>query len=599
MAPDGPLQVARAGRVLTVPMGRGASAVISALSPNAAPDREDDRARDHDRAHLGAIVLTGDADDWSAVAQDEPEFGALLEECPFPVVAALEGAFGGAAAELILAAHYRLASPTATVRLPALRSGDAPSLGATQRLPRLAGAAVARRLLEEGRPVDAPEAARLGVIDGVARGNVAAAAASLARRLIAAGAGPRPVGGRGIPSGQVDRPCAAFRRRAPAAASALDACFEAARSRPIAEGLALERAYSDELLTGREASALRHLARAAASEAAVPAGATRPRPVDRIAVLGLETALSVHPSALVSALISKGCDVTLAGPNRTALMAARASLPAGAAAPRGLLFGEEAPADLLLRVAGPTLFAQFGDGPQIALRLAGVGAQPTLLEIGPAEPDAQTALAVLAARSGLTVSSPATEPMQAALATAVGRLLEDGMTPVALDRAAEAAGFGAGPCAVLDALGFGVETAAPTTDPRMRPDSVAAQLRRAGRTGRRDGAGFHSYPDPFGPPRRAEEAEAAARAAWVAAGRPDPVDAADVAPRLILALALAARASAAPATALDLAAVEGLGFPAALGGPVHWLATEGEDAVRAEVERRAAQDDAAYWRWTG
>ena len=78
-----------------------------------------------------------------------------IENCPKPVVAAIEGhAFGGGL-ETAMACHYRVAAPSAQVGQPECKLGIIPGAGGTQRLPRLAGVAKAAELCAFGDPVKA------------------------------------------------------------------------------------------------------------------------------------------------------------------------------------------------------------------------------------------------------------------------------------------------------------------------------------------------------------------------------------------------------------------------------------------------------------
>lgn len=92
-----------------------------------------------------------------------------LEELPVPTVAAVRGACLGAGLELALACSYRVAAPTPRTRLglPEVRMGLIPGLGGSVRLPRLVGVQAGLRLILTGEPVDALEAARLGLVDEV------------------------------------------------------------------------------------------------------------------------------------------------------------------------------------------------------------------------------------------------------------------------------------------------------------------------------------------------------------------------------------------------------------------------------------------------
>ena len=71
---------------------------------------------------------------------------SALEDCPKPVVCAIHGTAFGGGLEVAMACHYRVAAPAALVGQPECKLGIIPGAGGTQRLPRLAGVAVAAEM---------------------------------------------------------------------------------------------------------------------------------------------------------------------------------------------------------------------------------------------------------------------------------------------------------------------------------------------------------------------------------------------------------------------------------------------------------------------
>ena len=100
--------------------------------------------------------------------QDSLGVASAVAALPMPVIAALNGDAIAHGLELALAADLRIAA--ATARLGAgdpLRDGF-PFDGATQRLPRLVGPALARDMLFTGRALSAREALEFGLVNRVA-----------------------------------------------------------------------------------------------------------------------------------------------------------------------------------------------------------------------------------------------------------------------------------------------------------------------------------------------------------------------------------------------------------------------------------------------
>lgn len=109
---------------------------------------------------------------------------ARLESLPAVSIAQIEGPAMGGGLELALACDFRMICASARIGLPEIRLGLLPGAGGTQRLSRLAGPAVARRLILTARSVPADEALAAGICDWVApAAEVDAACLAIATRI--------------------------------------------------------------------------------------------------------------------------------------------------------------------------------------------------------------------------------------------------------------------------------------------------------------------------------------------------------------------------------------------------------------------------------
>ncbi len=84
-----------------------------------------------------------------------------------PVIAAVNGVAMGGGLEICLACDVRIASENALFAVPEVTLGLIPGWGGTQRLPRVIPWAKAAELLLTGRPIDAQEAYRIGLVNKV------------------------------------------------------------------------------------------------------------------------------------------------------------------------------------------------------------------------------------------------------------------------------------------------------------------------------------------------------------------------------------------------------------------------------------------------
>lgn len=93
----------------------------------------------------------------------------MIENLPFPVVAAIHGPALGGGLELALACHYRVITdhPKTVLGLPEVKLGIHPGFGGTQRLPRLVGLRNSLDMILTGKNVYPGKALKLGLADKV------------------------------------------------------------------------------------------------------------------------------------------------------------------------------------------------------------------------------------------------------------------------------------------------------------------------------------------------------------------------------------------------------------------------------------------------
>jgi len=122
-----------------------------------------------------AFVAGADIAEFVAVKDDE---GALLskkgqdifskiENCPKPVIAAVNGFALGGGCELAMACHFRLASSNAKFGQPEVNLGLIPGYGGTQRLTMIVGKGKAMEMMMTGNMISADEAKTLGLVNYV------------------------------------------------------------------------------------------------------------------------------------------------------------------------------------------------------------------------------------------------------------------------------------------------------------------------------------------------------------------------------------------------------------------------------------------------
>lgn len=169
MTRSSPARVTRRGRIARIELRLVRGRIDEAVAQSLCEIAEDLRLD----GEIAVIVLGSHGRDFGLGFGGQP-WGAALDciaavaRLPQPLIAAVRGRAEAEGCELALACDLRVAATSASLRLPQIVSGRLPAHGATQRLPRLIGAARALDLLWSGRAVGGAEAARLGLVSRVA-----------------------------------------------------------------------------------------------------------------------------------------------------------------------------------------------------------------------------------------------------------------------------------------------------------------------------------------------------------------------------------------------------------------------------------------------
>jgi 3-hydroxyacyl-CoA dehydrogenase len=178
-------------------------------------------------------------------------------------------------------------------------------------------------------------------------------------------------------------------------------------------------------------------------------------------------------------------------------------------------------------------------------------------------------------------------------------MLEEGASPEHVDGSLESFGFAMGPFAVGDMSGLDIawrmrQSVASTRDPAARYVHIPDMLCRAGRLGRKTGAGYYLYNEASGTRQRDAVTERLIEQARAEKGVvPRSFDNQEIIARSLLSMVneaalLLQERVAQRATDIDVVMVNGYGFPRWEGGPIYWARERGEDRLKADLDWLAA-----------
>ena len=247
-----------------------------------------------------------------------PAIIAAIENCPKPVVCALHGAALGGGFELALGCDGRIALEGTMMGLPEVTLGIIPGAGGTQRLPRLIGLEKSIELICGGTRISGSEALKLGILNKLVNHDLQTQAIIFARSLLGQKARIR----------DLDPPHAEVASVLMASQKALKAgknrpniykaieMISNVMTKPIDEGLAIEREAFQNLRLSTEAKALRHQFFAERKLfKALSSGDTAPKVIEQIAIIGAGT----MGSGIAIACLTAGYTVLLIDQNEVAL----------------------------------------------------------------------------------------------------------------------------------------------------------------------------------------------------------------------------------------------------------------------------------------
>jgi enoyl-CoA hydratase len=176
-------QIQYSNKVLTVTISRPKA--LNALNAELLEELHDIIQELYQNNDTRGLIITGDGDKAFVAGADIKELALLtreqalelakqgqalfkkIEECPKPIIAAINGFALGGGCELAMACHMRIATENAKFGQPEVNLGIMPGYGGTQRLAQLVGRGKALELILTGDQISAQEAKALGLVNHV------------------------------------------------------------------------------------------------------------------------------------------------------------------------------------------------------------------------------------------------------------------------------------------------------------------------------------------------------------------------------------------------------------------------------------------------
>ena len=562
-----------------------------------------------------------------------PDVIAAIEASPKPIIAAISGAGLGGGYEIALACDGRVALADSVVGLPEVRLGLIPGAGGTQRLPRLIGLIPSVEVICGSRRLPATEALRLGMVDKIVS-DLRREASIYVLNL----KGKDRLRDRDIPAFNLadyesqkekTRKTARGLKSVDHALRAIEFCINL----PIDRALEEERKIFNDVRTSDEATALRYLFFAERNASKIETDA-KPVAIHHVGIIGAGT----MGAAIAVAVLSAGYEVTLIDPDPGARARAEIFCKSEARGTARLTLQEtlqqitgcdliieaivedmgakKALLNTLANLAPHAILASntsylnldemAADLPHpehlVGLHFFNPAHRMKLLEVvktASLAPKVLTTALSFGKRLGKTcvISGIGEGFIGNRIYNAYRRhcefLVEDGAAPLQVDAALKKFGFSMGPFAVGDMSGLDIawrmrQRLAGTRDPRERYVRIADKLCEAGRFGRKTGKGWYLYDEGSTDGRvDPEVADLIDNCSHEAGIVRRPVKEDEIISRALGAIVNEAmlvlgEGVARCAADIDVVLVNGYGFPAYKGGPLHWAERQGR-AARAEM----------------